>query len=232
MHAGGFEFDSLEQAHAAMSELQRVHEIPYYDLYISKGPVWSFTFTARASTDELLVLHVAIVERVLVKHGGRPGGPALQESARQIAATDPAWAEQFISVDRGAIAGIFGNRDFPIAFEQLSRMVADRVDERRGELGVVPITFASPYGRHAVWWAITLPYDPATPGAREAVAHATKEAYELVVSLGGWCKPHQGEASRVVAAAWSPPYRSLVSAIKQAVDPLGILNSGLWKGNR
>lgn len=230
VHAGAFEFDDLEGALAAIDDLRRVHEVPYANLYVVRGPSWSFTYTARASTEELLRRHVAIVEQAVARHGARPGGADLVESARAIAAQDPAWAAQFIDVDRGAIAGVFDNRTFADAFAKLRELVDQRVSEDLADLGIDPIVFVSPYGRHAMWFAITLPYDEAVPEARAAARRVTREGYELVVALGGWSEPHQGEVSRLLAAAWSPTYRALVGSMRDHVDPAHVLNQGLWDG--
>ncbi|HJQ04618.1 MAG TPA: FAD-binding oxidoreductase [Nocardioides sp.] len=231
VHAGAFELPSLEAALATLDELRRVHEVPYSNLYVVRGPSsWSLTFTSRASTDELLAHHVVTIEQAIAKHGGRPGGGDLIESARAIAAQDPAWADQFIAVDRGAIAGIFDNRTFPASFASLQDLVDRRVAEGLADLGIEPIVFLSPYGRHATWFAITLPYDDTVPDARAAARRVTREGYELVCALGGWSEPHQGEVSRVLAGAWSPAYRDLVRTVRDHVDPSGVLNQGLWDG--
>jgi FAD/FMN-containing dehydrogenase len=229
VQAGAFEFDALEPAMDVIDELRRVHEVPYSNLYLSRGPAWSFTYTARASTDELLARHVATIEQAALKHGGRPGDAALLSSAQAIANLDPAWADQFIHVDRGAIAGVFDNRTFGESFARLSGLIHDRA-EGLDDLGIEPIVFVSPYGRHAMWFGITLPYQDAVAGAREAARRVTCEAYELVVELGGWCEPHQGEITHLLAASWSPAYRALVGCLRDHVDPTGVLNQGLWDG--
>jgi FAD/FMN-containing dehydrogenase len=228
VHAGAFEFDDLDGALAAIDDLRRVHEVPYANLYVVRGSSWSLTFTARASTEELVACHVAVVEQAVAKHGGRPGGDDLLQSARSIAAQDPAWAEQFIDVDRGAIAGVFDNRTFADAFAHLQEMVDGRVAKGLAELGIDPIVFLSPHGRHAMWFAITLPYDVTVAGASAAARRVTREGYELVVALGGWSEPHQGEVSRLLATAWSPAYRAFVESLQDHVDPARVLNPGLW----
>jgi FAD/FMN-containing dehydrogenase len=228
VHAGAFEFDDLDGALAMIDDLRHVHEVPYANLYMVRGPSWSVTYTARASVQELLAHHVAIMEQAAARHGARPGGADLLESARSIAAQDPAWAHQFIDVNRGAIAGVFDNRTFADAFVQLRRSVDGRVAEDLANFAIEPIVFVSPYGRHAMWFGITLPYDDAVPGAREAARRVTCEAYELVTALGGWCEPHQGDVSAILAAAWSPTYRAFVESLQDHVDPARVLNQGLW----
>lgn len=228
IHAGAFEFDDLASAINVIDELRRVHEIPYANLYVVRGPAWSLTYTARASTPELLAHHVARITGSVDRHGGRVGDAALHESAQAIANIDPAWADQFIDIERGAIAGVIDNRTFDHAFAQLSALVDERVAGGLGDLGIDPIMFVSPYGRHAMWFAITLPFDAAVPGAREAARRVTREAYERLVVLGGWSEPHQGEVSRLLAAAWSPAYRDVVHILRNAFDPMGVLNQGLW----
>lgn len=228
VHAGAFEFDDLGDALATIADLRRGHEVPYSNLYVARGSSWSFTFTARAGTDELLARHVALVESAVAAHGGRAGGPEVVESARAVAAQDPAWADQFIEVDRGAIAGVLDNRRFAAGFAQLCDLVDRRVDEGLAALGIAPVVFVSPYGRHAMWFGITLPYDESVAGAREAARRVTREGYELVIELGGWSEPHQGEVSRLLAGAWSPAYRSVFEAVRSHADPAGVLNQGLW----
>lgn len=230
VHAGAFELDDLDGALAAIDDLRRVHEVPYANLYVVRGPSWSLTYSARASTVGLLTHHVTAVEQVAARHGARPGSADLLESARAIAANDPAWADQFIEVDRGAIAGVFDNRTFGSAFGELCDLVDRRVGEGLADLGIEPIVFVSPYGRHAMWFAITLPYDETVSGARAAARRVTREGYELVAARGGWSEPHQGEVSRVLADAWSPAYRALVGALRDHVDPAGVMNQGLWDG--
>jgi len=96
------------------------------------------------------------------------------------------------------------------------------------DLGLgLKIVFA-PLTRHAVYTSISITYDPSVAGGREATAHLAREAYELVAELGGYAEPHQGEAARILAGAWSPEYARLVSRIKAALDPNDILNPGLW----
>ncbi|WP_109508542.1 FAD-binding oxidoreductase [Nocardioides speluncae] len=228
VHAGGFEFDELDQALATIEELRRVHEVPYSNLYVVRGPHWSLTYTARASTNQLLAHHVGVVQRAVERHEGRPGNAKLLASARAIAALDPAWADQFMDVDRGAIAGVFDNRTFATSFAELRELVDRRVTEILADLGIEPVVFMSPYGRHAMWFAITLPYNPTVAGARAAARRVTREGYALVAARGGWSEPHQGEVSRLLADAWSPAYRSFVRSLRDHVDPSSVLNQGLW----
>lgn len=228
VHAGAFEFESFDRAMAVVAALRRAPELPYSNLYVVRGATWSLTFTSRASTDELLGRHVSMIEAVVAEHGGRIGDAALLASAQSIAALDPAWADQFMSVDRGAIAPVFDNRTFPDAFARLTAFVDDEVAGALGDLDIEPVVFVSPYGRHAMWCAVTLPYDDAVAGARAAVRRTTLAAYDLVVRLGGWSEPHQGEVSHLLAAAWSPAYRALVGTLRAHVDPAGVLNQGLW----
>lgn len=227
-HAGAFEFDDLESTMRAIDEMRRAHEIPYANLFAVRGPVWSLTYTARASTAELLSHHVATIARTAKEHGGRVGDADLHHSARAIADLDPAWADQFIAVDRGAIAGVIDNATFATTFAELTELVDARVAGGLRGLGIEPIVFVSPYGRHAMWFAITLPYDANVPGARDGARRVTREVYDLLIALGGWCEPHQGEISRAIATAWSPAYRDVVHTLKASFDPADVLNQGLW----
>ena len=230
LHAGAYEFASYEQAWGAVTELNRVSdEVPYSKLYVVKGSPWAVTYAAKAGTKELLSARTALVERTLAGHGGVSGGPDLQEYAWANATVDPAWARQFIEVDRGTVAFVFGNREFPAAFAQMRDLFEVKLAPRLEALGIEPPMFLCPYSRHAVWCGITMPYDGQDPAVRAEVADMTREAYELVVALGGWSEPHQGVVSQLLARAWSPAYRGFFDLLKVGVDPARILNGGLWR---
>ena len=230
VEAGCFEFEGFEAAAAAMRELQRIPETPYANLYISKGNPWSMTFTSKASSQVMLRHHVSTINATARRHGGRPGGAELEAVSNLVATMDPAWGDQFIGIERGAVAAVFGNRDFPHACAALTALIKRIVDEDLHDVDVEPITFMTPYGRHAVWYATSLPYDPAGVSTRQRIATATRELYEQVVTLGGWSEPHHGVVSRVLAQAWSPEYRAVVEGIRQLVDPQATLNGDLWRG--
>lgn len=229
VHAGALEFDALDDALATIDRLRGVNELPFANLYVVRTPAsWALTYTARATTRSPLAYKVAAIERAAAEFGGRPGDADQLASARLIASDDPAWRDQFIDVDRGAIAGVFDNRTFETAFARLCELVDRRVSEGLADLGIDPIVFLSPYGRHAMWFAVTLPYDESVSGARDAAHRVTCEGYEFVVAEGGWSEPHQGQVSRMLAASWSPAYRAVVAALRDHVDPAGVLNQGLW----
>lgn len=231
IQAGAYAFDTFEVAWAGVREVTRIgDEVPYSNLYVIKGPPWGLTFTVKAADKGVLAHKVGLLEGALERHGGVRGDAALMESAQANADMDPTWADQFISVDRGAIAAMFGNREFAGALGRLRELVEGKFAVRLEALGIEPIVFASPYGRHAVWVAITLPYDENMPGARAEVMAMTAEAYELVVSLGGYSEPHQGAVTNLLAAGWSPEFRAFFELLKRGVDPNGILNAGLWRG--
>jgi FAD/FMN-containing dehydrogenase len=227
--AGGYFFGTFEQAWAAVAEMnRRADELPYAKLYVTKGSPWTLTYAVKAGSPEMLEHHVGVLERILAEHGGTPGDAELLESAQAIADLKIEWANQFIEIDRGAIAVVFGNREFPAAFARLRHLVEEEFADRLEPLGIEPIVFVSPYGRHGTWFGISLPYDPTQPGARDAVAAMTQEAYELVTHLGGYSEPHQGENSVILATAWSPAFRAFFDLLKDGVDPDRRLNGGLW----
>lgn len=227
--AGGYFFDTFEAAWAAVTELNhRPDELPYAKLYVTKATPWTLTYAVKAGSPEMLEHNVGVIERTLERHGGTPGDAELLESAQAIADLKIEWANQFIEIDRGAVAVVFGNREFPAAFARLRRLVEQEFAERLEQLGIEPIVFVSPYGRHGTWFGISLPYDPAQPGVRDAVAAMTREGYELVTDLGGYSEPHQGENSNILATAWSPAYRAFFNVLKDGVDPDMTLNAGLW----
>ena len=229
VHAGAYEFDSFEQAWEAVAHLNRRSDgVPYSKLYLMKGSPWGVTYAVNAGTEELVSADVALVDDAMQAHGGKPGGTELQELAQANATMDPAWANQFIDVARGVVAFVFGNREFPAAFARMRQLFEVELAPRLAALGIEPPMFVCPYGRHAAWGGITLPYDGEDPAARAEVADMTRRGHELLVELGGWSELHQGELTRVLAGAWSPEYRAFFELLKQGVDPAGVLNRGLW----
>ncbi len=229
VHAGAYEFDSFEQAWGAVTHLNRRSDgVPYSKLYVMKGSPWGVTYAVKAGTKELMSAHVAFVDEAMRACGGVLGRADLQELAQANAEMDPAWADQFITVARGVVAFVFGNREFPRAFARMRELFEVELAPRLAALGIEPPMFACPYGRHAVWAAITLPYDGQDPVARAEVADMTRKGHELLVELGGWSELHQGELTKVLAGAWSPEYRAFFELLKNGVDPSGVLNRGLW----
>jgi FAD/FMN-containing dehydrogenase len=227
--AGGYVFDSFEQAWSVASEVIRIaDELPFAKLYVLKDVPWALTYVAKAGTPTRLAEHVDVLERAIERNGGVRGGQALQEYAQANADMDPTWTDQFIHVDRGVIALVVDNRGFSETFRRMRELIEVEYAERLARLGVEPIIFASPYGRHAVWFAITLPYDKQLTGAQEEIVEMTSAAYELAASLGAHNEAHQGDVTGVLASAWSPAYRAFFDLLKEGLDPAGILNAGLW----
>ncbi len=229
--AGAYAFDSFERAWGAVTELNRVaDEVPYAKLYVQRGSgsSWGLTYAAKAGSEERLADHVAMLDRTIERHGGVPGDKELLEYAQHNADMDPAWTNQFLELERGVIALVFGNRDFPEAFARMRELVEVRFAERLRTLNVEPIVFASPYGRHATWFAISLPYDKGMAGTRDEMVEMTKAGAELAMSLGGYNEAHQGEITTLLAEGWSPEFRAMFELLKHGVDPQGILNTGLW----
>lgn len=227
--AGGYVFDSFERAWSVASEVTRVaDELPFAKLYVLKDAPWALTYVAKAGTPTRLAEHVEVLEGAIERNGGVRGGPALQEYAQANADMDPAWTDQFIHVDRGVIALVVDNRGFPEIFGRMRELTEIEFAERLARLGIEPVIFASPYGRHAVWFAITLPYDKQLPNAQEEIVAMTSAAYELATSLGACNEAHQGDVTGVLASAWSPAYRDFFDLLKEGVDPAGVLNAGLW----
>ena len=213
-------FEDFDAVWRALQELAAIREAPYGGIGIAEGPPWAASYTARASTPDLLELNVRRIEQVLEACGGRRDRSAVSAVPQR---------DWFINVDRAIVSFIFGRVDFREAFSRVRAALDERIRERHlAEDGIAIKAFIYAHTRHAMFATLSILYDRAKSGGRtNAVALAT-EGYELVVALGGYLEPHQGVASRIIAQAWSPSYRRLFLALKTAVDPNHILNPGLW----
>ena len=211
------DFDAVWRA---LRQLAEIREVPYTGIGVAEGPPWAVTYTARASNQDLLASNVRGIEAVLKECGGRPDRPGVSAIPTR---------EWFVSVDRAIVAFIFGRADFREAFSRVRSVLDERIRERHlAELGIAVRAFIYPHTRHAMFASLSILFDRAKPDGRtNAVALAT-EAYDLAIGLGGYLEAQQGQASRIIAQAWSPSYRRLFLALKTAVDPNRILNPGLW----
>lgn len=70
--------------------------------------------------------------------------------------------------------------------------------------------------------------DTDSPELRDFVREMILDYQKYTHELGLLDVYNQGEMSRINAAGWSPGFKSLYMTVKKALDPKGILNSGLW----
>ena len=218
--SGEYVFNDFDAVWKALGALAAIRETPYSGIGVAEGPPWRLSFTTRASSAELLREHVRRVERVLTDCGGRPESPA----ASAIPSRD--W---FVNAERAILSFIFARAQFVQALAQVRGLLERRIRERRlADLGIALKVYFYAHTRHAIFTSISILFDPVVPEGRAKAVELAVEGYELVVALGGHLEPHQGAASRIIAASWSPSYRRFFTAIKAAVDPNHILNPGLW----
>jgi len=71
--------------------------------------------------------------------------------------------------------------------------------------------------------------DQHTPEQQAYVRQMMQDFQEYAHSLGSIDVYNQGFMAELNASCWSPGFRSLFTTVKQALDPHGILNPGLWK---
>jgi FAD/FMN-containing dehydrogenase len=218
--AGYWIFDDFDSLWRALGLLAAIREVPHAGIGVAEGPPWSMSFNARASTPELLALQVRRIESVLEVCGARRG----ESDASGVPSR-----EWFVSVDRAVVSFIVGRAQFVEAHKRVRTLLEERIRERRlSDLGVDLKIYVYPQTRHAMFTSISVLFDKSVPGSRESAVTLAIEAYELVVSLGGYLEPQQGVASQIIGRAWSPTYRRVFLAIKSAVDPNMILNPGVW----
>lgn len=218
--SGEHAFANFDVVWKAIGALAEIRETPYSGIGIADGPPWRLSYTARASGRELLAEHVRRIEGVLTGCGGQPQPP----DASAIPSRD--W---FVNAQRAILSFIFARAQFVAALGQVRKLLDQRIREGRlADLGITLKVYIYPHTRHAMFTSISILFDPAVPEGRVKAVALALEAYELVVSLGGYLEPQQGAASRIIARSWSPSYRRLFLALKSAVDPNHILNPGLW----
>ena len=211
------DFDSVWQA---LGRLATIREAPYTGIGVGEGPPWPLSFTARASTPDLLELQVRTVERVLHACGARP------DTSESTAVPSREW---FVNVNRAIVAFMIGRAQFVEAFQRIRTMLDERTREHHlSDRGVGVKVYIYPHTRHAIYTTISVLFDRTIPDSRTKAVELATETYELIVALGGYLEPHQGVASRIIARSWAPTYRRLFLGLKSAVDPNNILNPGLW----
>jgi FAD/FMN-containing dehydrogenase len=218
--AGQWVFADLDSVWRAMGQLAAIRETPYSGISVAEGPPWAMSFSARASSPEILAAQVGTVERVLEACGGRP------DKAGTNAVPDREW---FVNADRAVTSFMFGRAQFREAYQRIRTMLDQAIRERcLADLGIEVKIYIYSHTRHAIFTSISILFDRTVPLSQEQAVALAVQTYERVVALGGYPEPHQGVASRIIAQAWSPTFRRLFLGLKSTIDPNNILNPGLW----
>lgn len=225
---GQWIFPTFDTVWLAVTDLRTMREVPYSALRVRQADgSWQVTFVCTTDDETLLQLRIRQIEGVLRSRSGQVVQGA-ESKWPNASASDSAADDD--DPRRIVIAAIFGNREFPRAFKRIRDLLnagiqADNLNELRVAMSSVAFR---PHSRHATYVTMSLAYDPDMPDGRTAAAKLARAAYRLVSRLGGHLEPLQGDASNIVAEAWSVEYRQLVGGLKRLVDPKGVLNPGLW----
>jgi glycolate oxidase len=151
-------------------------------------------------------------------------------STYQAHTTDPAEGEQFLAARRSALTALerLGTTlldDVAVPVPAIPEMI-DGIAQIAAERRVVIGTFghAGDGNLHP-----TIVFDPTEPGSVEAARHAFDDMVRLAIHLGGTITGEHGVGSLkqpYLAAMVGSEARALMSRIKAAFDPDGILNPG------
>lgn len=230
-HADAWLMPDVDATWRAFRALMAPRELPAVWLSATSADddAWEVDVVSTAADERLLGPAVEAVERVLRSHGGREAPAQRRAQAGDFATPGADWTSAIVDLDRALLAFAFGNRDFPDGLRSVRALLERRFAERGlADLGLALKVVFAPLTRHAAYTSISITYDPSIADGREETARLAGEAYAHVAALGGYAEPHQGEAARILADAWSPAYASLVARIKTALDPNGVLNPGMW----
>lgn len=242
---GAFTFDDFEaQWHAisALMDLEPYAESLYAQIFglapestqlftQQEESSWSLIYAIRAVDDEDCDIRVRKTTEACKNAGGKPGSELLADLAKTF------YIDREIFDTGGLVSlgmwqwneSVCMKQDGPRYYLEWREFVLSEIKKRGMQETVIPYSFMVPFdcGRNA-FQGTQVFVDSTVPEAIEFGRYMEEEYLKFCVARGMFTESTQGRDADAAAQAWSPTFRHLVKTLKQAIDPNGIMNPGVW----
>jgi FAD/FMN-containing dehydrogenase len=241
---GGFFFETLEDMWDSISKLMGIKPTPYTSLVGfdprgtslltqgEEGYKWSIIYSVKGYSDNEVNFNNEIIKNVCKESKGTPGsepinlaaqglndGKVLRDMGNYVSLGMWIWYESLAA-----------KSDALNHFKRCRILIDRRFHEKRlDRYRAMRFDMIFPSDHNACYVSTDILWDDNYQEANKLIMEIADEYNNFIAENGAFPGVHQRHTDNSMASHWSPNFYDFMKTLKNAIDPNGILNPGLWR---